>query len=411
MRQWSMRKIFKLITVSGLLIVQVTSICAQSFERRSYDQQELQIVEAKPAQIKTDPYNIPVAYEEKVDPEEYILGPGDELGLNILTSENITYPLRITPTGDLFIPSVGVVHVSGLTLKEAIGITQNYIHSRSYPEAKVDLVLINVRMFKVQIIGAVNDPGFIETTPLERLSDIVEKSGGFHQLAKEFSIEIIRNNGKSETINYLNYLRDGDLKHNPIFQEGDKIIVPFGDIGKEGIVLRGAVEGSGYDIIEPNELLGSYLQRRVNFNEDADLESVVITRKTNGRTEFINVKQEKLFSTRLNAGETIDILWEKGVMVNGFVSTPGGFAFFPGYLAADYISMAGGNTQKGNPNRCEIIHLDGNKERGLGVVIRRGDVIVVPRTLKDSIYGDISALQIFASLLTIYLTFLAAGRG
>ncbi|MBC8215148.1 MAG: hypothetical protein H8E64_01380 [Candidatus Marinimicrobia bacterium] len=87
--------------------------------------------------------------------------------------------------------------------------------------------------------------------------------------------------------------------------------------------------------------------------------------------------------------------------------TPGGFGFFPGYVAADYISMAGGNTPSGNPNRCTVKHRDGTVERGQEVVIRRGDVIVVPRTIKDTIIGDMSALHIVVSLATVYLTYLA----
>ena len=96
-------------------------------------------------------------------------------------------------------------------------------------------------------------------------------------------------------------------------------------------------------------------------------------------------------------------------MVNGFVYTPGGYGYFPGYISADYISLAGGNTINGDPNRCIIIHRDGTEEKGLMVVISRGDVIVVPRTLKDALIGDVSFMQIIVSLVTILLTYLAIG--
>ncbi|MCF7823966.1 MAG: polysaccharide biosynthesis/export family protein [Candidatus Marinimicrobia bacterium] len=397
-----MKRIHKVISVT-LLFIFTSLINAQSFGRLDLDQQKDQHGESETLQASEEQF----AFEREIDPNEYILGPGDKLGLNILTSGNMTYTLTVTPTGDLFIPGVGVCHIAGLTLAKASQVVHEFIQTQAFPGVKTNLVLINVRTFKVQIVGAVNKSGFVEINPLERLSDVIQKSNDFHQLAQEFNIKVVRENGESTTINFLNFLREGDLEHNPIFHEGDKIIVPFGDMKAEGIVLRGAVKGSGYDIIEPNELLGSFLQRRVNFNPNADLESVVITQVIDGKTVYTTIEPQNFFSTELHAGETIDILWEKGVMVNGFVLNPGGFSFFPGYTAADYITMAGGNATNGNPNRCSVRHRDGNEETGQGVLVRRGDVIVVPRTLKDSVIGEISALQITVSLVTIYLTFLA----
>jgi len=93
--------------------------------------------------------------------------------------------------------------------------------------------------------------------------------------------------------------------------------------------------------------------------------------------------------------------------VNGFVQVPGSFQFFPGFTAADYINMAGGNTIEGNPNRVLIRHLDGSSNRGQDILVMRGDVIVVPRDLKSSIFGESSLMQIGTALLTVYLTYLA----
>ena len=395
----------KRLQIFLIVVLIVNTGFGQSFGRLQYEAQEAQPVQAQTMESFEEIF----AFEEKIDPDAYILGPGDELGLNILTTGNMTYPLKVTPTGDLFIPAVGVVRLAGYTLTEAFDIVEDYIHAHAYPGAKVNLVLINVRIFKIQTVGALNKPGFIQVTPLDRLSDILILTKGFHQLAREFSIEVIRKNGEKLAIDYLNYVRTGELSNNPVFQEGDKIIVPFGDMKTEGVVLRGAVRGSGYDIIEPNETLGSFLQRRVKFNKNADLESVVITRKVDGKIGYIGVKPQEVFTTKLRAGDTIDIQWEKGVMINGFVQTAGGFGFFPGYTAADYISMAGGNTVKGNPNKCRVNHRDGSTEYGQDVIIRRGDVIVVPRTMKDYFLGDTSALQILVSAMTIYMTFLAIG--
>ena len=200
---------------------------------------------------------------------------------------------------------------------------------------------------------------------------------------------------------------EGDLVNNPTFLEGDKIVVPFGDVEKEGVVIRGSISGRGYDIIEENETLEHFIKRRAKFHQNADLENITITRFVDGKELFLEVRPKDFKTTVLEAGDNIDILWERGVMVNGFVQAPGGYAFFPGYAAADYINLAGGNTLEGNPDNVIVHHLDGTVEEGQSVVVRRGDIIVVPRTANSVLFGDSSLLQIVAAISTLVLTYLA----
>ena len=69
--------------------------------------------------LDLDKYNVIAPLEGAISPDQYILGPGDELGISIIMGENLTLPIKITPTGDIFIPTVGLVNVSGLTLNNA----------------------------------------------------------------------------------------------------------------------------------------------------------------------------------------------------------------------------------------------------------------------------------------------------
>jgi len=391
-------------TVLAVLLVGIPwGIDAQTFGRMSIEtqissQEEIQALES---------FEEKFALEEAIDPTTYILGPGDELGLNILTSENITWPLQVSPAGELLIPSVGVIHVGGKTLQQGINIVKQFIKERAFPNAQVSMTIVNIRRFRLQVSGAVNSPGFVTVTPVMRLDQVVRKAGNFHQFAREFDITIRSNSGDSNNIDFLQFLRNGDLSQNPTFVEGDIIIIPFGDVEKEGVVIRGAVTGRGYDIISPNETLEHFLWRKAKFRENADLESVTITRQKNGKEEHLQIQPERFSSVILKPGDTIDILRERGISVNGFVQVPGSFHFFPGFTAADYINLAGGNTTEGNPNRVLIRHLDGSSNRGQDILVKRGDVIVVPRNLKSSIFGESSLMQIGTALLTVYLTYLA----
>lgn len=389
-----------------LFIIVTTSISITSAQTYGRLDMSPQIFTPQEAQV-LESFEEVFALEEVIDPTSYILGPGDKLGINILISESITLSLTVTPTGDLLIPSVGVIHVAGKTLAETVTAVRDFVKTQTYPNAKVSVALVNLRIFLVQITGAVNRPGFVEVTPVTRLSQVVKQTDDFHQFAREFDITVTNSSGKNQKINFLEFLRKGDLANNPTFLEGDRIRVPFGNVGKEGVVIRGSISGSGYDIIEAGETLESFLRRRAKFSEQADLESVIITRIKNNKEVFLTILPKNFKTTVLKAGDNIDILRERGVMVNGFVQTPGGYAFFPGFAAADYINLAGGNTIEGNPDKVIVRHLDGTMEKGQSVIIRRGDVIVIPRTGKSLLFGNSSALQIITAFLTVFLTFLA----
>ena len=360
--------------------------------------------------LDLESYKDVASLESAISPDKYILGPGDELGISIIMGENLTLPTKVTPTGDLFIPSVGLVNVSGQTLDEARKKIKAFIIENAFPSAKVSIALLNIRKFQIQVVGAVNSSGFKEISALDRLDKIIFNSEGFHPLAKEFDISIERGNGEKEKINFLNFLREGDLKSNPTFLEGDIIHVPFGDPYLNSVSLRGHIENAGYDIIEKNESLLSFLNRSIYLIDETNLMSIIVTRNENGIDKIYNVNPREFSNFILSNGDIIDIPRDDGIMVNGFVQNPGAYAYVPGYLAYNYISMAGGNTKDGSINKIKIIHSNGSSSRNANTILKRGDVIIVERSTINTLAGNMSILQIVASLLTIYMTYLSSSK-
>ena len=360
--------------------------------------------------LDLESYKDVASLENAISPGKYILGPGDELGISIIMGENLTLPTKVTPTGDLFIPSVGLVNVSGQTLDEARKKIKAFIIENAFPNAKVSIALLNIRKFQIQVVGAVNSSGFIEISALDRLDKIIFASEGFHPLAKEFDISINRGNGEKEKINFLNFLREGDLKSNPTFLEGDIIHVPFGDPYLNSVSLRGHIENAGYDIIEKNESLLSFLNRSIYLIDETNLMSIIVTRNENGIDKIYNVNPREFSNFILSNGDIIDIPRDDGIMVNGFVQNPGAYAYVPGYSAYNYISMAGGNTKDGSINKIKIIHSNGSSSRNANTILKRGDVIIVERSTINTLAGNMSILQIVASLLTIYMTYLSSSK-
>ena len=165
--------------------------------------------------------------ETQIDPETYILGPGDKIGLSIITSSNMAYILTITPSGKLWIPDIGPIHISGNNIPDAEIKVAKYIHENRFKTADISLVLLNIRQFKIQVIGAVNSPGIINVSSIERLTDAIRKLGGLHKLADEDNISIQRVNSGEIICSLKSFQLNGDLANNPILKEGDVIHVTY----------------------------------------------------------------------------------------------------------------------------------------------------------------------------------------
>ncbi|MBN2279903.1 MAG: SLBB domain-containing protein [Candidatus Marinimicrobia bacterium] len=346
--------------------------------------------------------------EKTIDPKAYIVGPGDQFGININSIENLNFIVYVGPTGDILIPTVGVIKVDKLVLADVYEKIKSTIKEK-YKSGEVHVYLQNIREYKIQISGAVNNPGFYVVNPLTRLHEIIILAEGFHPFAKEFGIEI-SDSGSVRVVNFLDFLENGNLDENPTIVIGQKIYVPFGDFQNEGVSIRGIEGIHQYDIIQKNETLGQFLRRNDASLSDINFDKLVIKRYGNSRQEISFVEPEELFTFNLQSGDIIEHIIEKGVTVNGFVQMPGSYKFFPGYTCADYIGLAGGNSKEGSLSKVTIIHADGTTERGTNVLIRRGDQIIVPRSLAQWLVGNSSFFQIIATMASVYMSYLAATK-
>ena len=210
-----------LFIVLGLLNAQSNLKSNLQFEQYDFKSRDIEI---KPEDQPIDVNSIP--QERPVDPDRYLVGPGDRFGINIISTENIVLEAIVGPTGDLLIPAVGVVSLSDHNLTEAVDLITQSVY-RSYKNSIVNVALVSMRIFKVHVTGAVNSPGFVRVTPVDRLMDIVRLAGGLHKYADENSIHIRASSGEDETVSLRKYYLNGSLSDNPMISMGQDVFVPF----------------------------------------------------------------------------------------------------------------------------------------------------------------------------------------
>ena len=97
----------------------------------------------------------------------------------------------------------------------------------NYRNALVNITLLEIRSFKLQVTGAVNSPGFVVVNPFDRLSDVINLAAGFSKYANEKNIVIKTQSGEVKDISFQKFLLTGGLENNPSFEAGDLIVINY----------------------------------------------------------------------------------------------------------------------------------------------------------------------------------------
>lgn len=235
--------------------------------------------------------------EKPIDPNTYIVGPGDKLKISVLTSTNISNDIKISPDGRAFITDIGVVDLKDKTLAQAEKIIIEKA-KKIYKSDEIYVVLSELRKFKVAVSGSVKNPSIVAVTASDRVSEAIEKSGGLLKEASLRKIYLIRDN-QTIKIDLLKYYMCNDLSSNPTLMGGDYVSV--GTVSQnETIKLEGEVSLPGsYEFVE-GDSLSTLIRFGQGFLHSAFLDSVEYVSFMESSNEFK--------STTLNLRSWRDIL-------------------------------------------------------------------------------------------------------
>jgi protein involved in polysaccharide export with SLBB domain len=159
-----------------------------------------------------------------VDPEEYVVGPGDKLFLSISGVKEIIHSLLIDQEGYLYIPRVGGIDLRNLVLYDAKLKIKDKINEY-YKDVDIFISLIDFRNIKVSISGNVRKPATLTVSANSRLMDFISSTPGMMATSDLRNIKIVSRTGPPEIFDLLTFLRKGDYKENPYLREGDVVIV------------------------------------------------------------------------------------------------------------------------------------------------------------------------------------------
>jgi protein involved in polysaccharide export with SLBB domain len=296
--------------------------------------------------------------EKEINPMEFIVGPGDIFDFSVFSTPPIIYQIKVSPEGKLLIPTVGLIDVKGKLLQD-VYYSANDMIKKVYKTSEIAFVLSHVRQFKVIVSGSVVKPLSVPSSPLDRVSEVIERAGGFKFDASLRNISLIRNN-KVLRVDLLKFFLVGQKSANPFVEGGDQIIVPPSS-EKQQVSIFGEVGYPGEFEFVKGDSLSTLIRFAQGFLASANLDSVEVDR-FKGNTKVL----ERWF---VNLSSWKDILNSREKLTNDFPLEIGDRVYvriLPNWNKEQYVVVKG---EVLYPGKYAIIE---NKDKIYDIFIRCG---------------------------------------
>jgi polysaccharide export outer membrane protein len=286
-----------------------------------------------------------------VDANEYVVGPGDMLQLNLSGGVTRSWDAMILPEGTLYVPSIGPLSLTGMTLAEARKLVQQRL-SVEYRGVSVDLRLLRPRTFLVYMIGETSQPGAHEVSATSRASELLTESL-FNESASRRNVEIRRRTPQGETRTRMDLTRfrlTGFLAHDPLLREGDQVYFPraFGGVAIEG----GVAHPAHFDMAQGDSLstLFTFAGGPVPSSTD---QAVLVRFADATKKDSLSFKVSDVlagrFNTPLRDGDRVYVYFQpryhflEEASILGEIQRPGTYPLLPGLTRlTELVHVAGG---------------------------------------------------------------------
>ena len=282
-------------------------------------------------------------------PRNYIIGPDDEIVVNISGYQEYNNRFKVNPEGFISIPNVGVVYVAGLTFEEASKRISDKLVANGYSNIRTGLTKVNItlgaiRSIRVTLLGEVRKPGTYTLPSLATVFNALYASGGPSERGSFRNIEVIRGNRVIDTLDIYSFLNSGDLSRNILLADQDIIRIP---VYTKRVTLKGAFKRDGIFEVAKNERLQDVINFAGGFTDNAAADFISAIQLTSTQRKVVDIPQSEYASfVPRNADQyTVDSIlnrYENRVQIAGAVFAPGTYAWQKGLTISDLIQKAKG---------------------------------------------------------------------
>lgn len=282
-------------------------------------------------------------------PEDYVLGPGDEIIIDIWGNSQLAIQQTISPDGDVVLPDVGRLVLSGLKMKDATRRIKNAF-ARVYSdlnsgETQLKVTIGKLRSIQVNILGEVAAPGTYTISSLSTAFHALYVAGGVSSIGTLRNINIYRGGKSFASVDIYQYLMKGENQGDVILKDGDVVLVGTYEIL---VNISGLVKRPMKYEMKQGEKIEDLLYFAGGFDTKAYTQNVQLSRVGTTKHEFYTVEQNEFSSFDLKNGDVITVSavledFENKVEIRGAVYREGDYSIDEKIKTVkDLIRAAGG---------------------------------------------------------------------
>lgn len=286
--------------------------------------------------------NIPI-------PDDYVLGPGDEIIIDIWGNSQLAVQQIISPDGDVVLEDVGRLVLSGLKMKDATRRIKNAF-ARVYSdlnsgETKLKVTIGKLRSIQVNILGEVAAPGTYTISSLSTVFHALYVAGGVSSIGTLRNINVYRDGKSFASVDIYQYLMKGENQGDIVLKDGDVVLVGAYEIL---VNISGLVKRPMKYEMKQGEKIEDLLYFAGGFDTKAYTQNVQLSRVGTTKHEFYTVEQNEFLSFDLKNGDEITVSavledFENKVEIRGAVYREGDYSIDEKIKTVkDLIRAAGG---------------------------------------------------------------------
>ncbi len=256
-------------------------------------------------------------------PRNYIIGPGDEVFIDIFGASQRSVKGTVSPDGTVIIEGFGPINIGGLTASQANDQLRRQIGSR-YSNSNIRLTVGQTRSITVNVYGEVKTPGTYTISAFATPLNALYMAGGISDIGTLRNIKVHRGGRVIANVDVYDLILNG-RSGNVHLQDNDVIYVGSYDCL---VNVTGKVKRPMYYEMRKNESVATLLKYAGGYTGDAYTKAVRLIRKTGRQYSIYNVEEFDMSAFHLSDEDSVYVdsiisRFDNRVEIKGAVFRPG----------------------------------------------------------------------------------------
>lgn len=236
-------------------------------------------------------------------PKNYVLGPGDQVVIDVWGASQQTFTETISPDGNITIEGVGLIRLGGMSVTQAKSALKNRL-GQSFSGCQFNLSVGDIRTIQVQVAGEVNMPGTYSLSSLSSAFNALYAAGGINDNGTLRNIKVYRRGRQIANVDVYDYIVNGNSSGDVQLQDNDIIVVgPYDCL----VNVLGKVKRPMWYEMKSTETVKQLMMYSGGFTGDAYTDKVRVTRKAGAEYSVYTVEEFDMASFNLKDLDEVEV--------------------------------------------------------------------------------------------------------